>query len=676
MRFLLIIFLLFTDQLMAQDIITDTLPETEVQSFLSSSQWKSTPAAIGFIQSETKSFVAPQQLLARFNLVAGVRMEERSPGSYRLAVRGSLLRSPFGVRNVRVYYNGFSLSDATGNTYLNILDPTQIHEGEIMKGPVASVYGAGTTGGIILQSIDPSKFSKSMRGESGFSIGSFGLTHQYFQTHNNHKNFNSSFYQSRLHQNGYREQSLLHRDALQWNAKWDMKNNWNMQALLLWTGLYYQTPGGLTRVQFQTNPRLARPAAGTLPGAIQQQSSIRNNTYFAGLSFERKRNHSSSQLFLQHSSIDLTNPFITNYEKRKEENWGVRMVQKWVTNFRNSRVVWHVGGELQSNRSHIQNWMNLSGIQGNRLITDVVFAQQGFVFAQTEWVSGKWNAQIGASYNYLGYSYRREFPSNVPKQSISPESPFTPRIAMGYALNNEQKLYITVSRGFSAPSLAEIRPSTNQFADQLRAESGWNFEMGWKGFLFNRALRFDVAAYHFLLKNAIVRQLNLAGVEYFINAGSVQQSGLDISLHHQTSINKLNQIEWTFSYSFQPYKFLDYPSGSNNFKNNRLTGVPQHQAVFGAKYMYEKWHLASFVQSVGKLPLQDSNENFADAYLLGQLKLGYALHARDIKWDIFLLVDNILNQQYSLGNDINAAGGRFFNAAPSRSLQVGVKLSW
>ncbi|MEJ0103149.1 MAG: hypothetical protein WDO19_11585 [Bacteroidota bacterium] len=37
------------------------------------------------------------------NNTPGVRMEERSPGSYRLNLRGSTLRSPFGVRNVKVY---------------------------------------------------------------------------------------------------------------------------------------------------------------------------------------------------------------------------------------------------------------------------------------------------------------------------------------------------------------------------------------------------------------------------------------------------------------------------------------------------------------------------------------------------------------------------------------------
>jgi len=36
------------------------------------------------------------------------------------------------------------------------------------------------------------------------------------------------------------------------------------------------------------------------------------------------------------------------------------------------------------------------------------------------------------------------------------------------------------------------------------------------------------------------------------------------------------------------------------------------------------------------------------------------------------LIDNLLNEKYSLGNDLNAFGSRFFNAAPTRNLQTGI----
>lgn len=71
-------------------------------------------------------------LVSGLNTLPGVRMEERSPGSYRLSIRGSLLRSPFSVRNIKMYLDDFPLTDAGGNTYLNALDPSSISSMEGM----------------------------------------------------------------------------------------------------------------------------------------------------------------------------------------------------------------------------------------------------------------------------------------------------------------------------------------------------------------------------------------------------------------------------------------------------------------------------------------------------------------------------------------------------------------
>ena len=58
------------------------------------------PAPIVFISKAQFSRFNNISLLPALNTSPGVRMEERSPGSYRLNIRGSSLRSPFGVRNV------------------------------------------------------------------------------------------------------------------------------------------------------------------------------------------------------------------------------------------------------------------------------------------------------------------------------------------------------------------------------------------------------------------------------------------------------------------------------------------------------------------------------------------------------------------------------------------------
>jgi iron complex outermembrane receptor protein len=62
------------------------------------------------------------------------------------------LRSPFGVRNVKVYFDEIPFTDAVGNTYLNQLSFYNFNSIEVIKGPGGSLYGAGTGGVILIHS--------------------------------------------------------------------------------------------------------------------------------------------------------------------------------------------------------------------------------------------------------------------------------------------------------------------------------------------------------------------------------------------------------------------------------------------------------------------------------------------------------------------------------------------
>ena len=47
---------------------------------------------------------------------------------------------------MKVYWNEIPLTDGGGNTYLNLVDLNELTGAEIIKGPAASTYGAGTGG--------------------------------------------------------------------------------------------------------------------------------------------------------------------------------------------------------------------------------------------------------------------------------------------------------------------------------------------------------------------------------------------------------------------------------------------------------------------------------------------------------------------------------------------------
>src|SRR5690606_6969663 len=74
--------------------------------------------------------------------------------------------------------------------------------------------------------------------------------------------------------------------------------------------------------------------------------------------------------------------------------------------------------------------------------------------------------------------------------------------------------------------------------------------------------------------------------------------------------------------------------------------------------------------------LDEANSVQAPAYHLAGLKLGYRTRLDRWQLDLYLGKTNLLDETYSLGNDINAAGGRYYNAAPGRNYFAGAALSW
>ncbi|MCW3087718.1 MAG: TonB-dependent receptor YncD precursor [Sediminibacterium sp.] len=662
-------------------VIPDTLlQEVVVEAFNSRLQWKAVPAAVAVVTAKEMNRYANVSLVPILNTVPGIRMEERSPASYRLSVRGSLLRSPFGVRNVKVYWNGIPLTDGGGNTYLNLLEPDQLTGAEIIKGPAASVYGAGTGGALLLRSDLAHTAGPSDHFQLGVIGGSYGLFKEQASWQYTTKVFSSSFQQSHLQADGYREQSAMRRDAVKWQGAWQGDHQ-QLKTLFFYTDLFYQTPGGITLAQMQANPALARQPAGILPGAVQQKAAIYNRSLFGGIHHEAALGNALDlKTFLTGSTTDFTNPFITNYEKRSEQNLGAGTNLVYHTKTAQGSFQWMNGMEWLHNQSTIDDYGNRSGVKDTVQFKDKAFANQWFAFSQMQYTIGeKWNFTAGLSINSQSYKYRRLSDPGSVYVTRTTHSILTPRFAVLYRISREVSLYALAAKGFSPPALAEVRPSDGNFYGDLGAESGWNYEAGIKGELFAQRLQFDVAAYFFKLENAIVRRNNQVGAEYFVNAGGTEQKGIEGLLKYRLvkkSSHFIRQADLWTSMAYQPYRFTDYQQGIVRYSGNELTGVPRTVWVSGADMeMAYGIYMNASLNAVSALPLSDANDAFAKGYQLVQLKAGFRCgNTTKCSWNFFTGIDNLLDQQYSLGNDINAAGRRYYNPAARRNLFAGVDL--
>jgi iron complex outermembrane receptor protein len=300
--------------------MSGTLDSVVVNAFRTKNIGQFLPVSTARISSAIIQQEVNGTLLPAFNSVAGVRMEQRSEGSYRLAIRGSSLRAPFGIRNVKLYWNDVPFSDPTGNTYLNILPFSLVSGIEILKGPVGAAYGLGTGGAVLLQSNFATDTILQNTASLNLRAGSFGYTGQDLRVTLQQKNFHQTFFISNEKIDGWRDQSGAAKKNITWLATLT-KNKHTIKGMALFTGLMYQTPGGLTLAQMKQNPRLARQATATLPSAVTQQTAVYNKTLLGSFHHNYPLTKNMDwQNFIVGTHTRFKNPFITNLESRKEKN--------------------------------------------------------------------------------------------------------------------------------------------------------------------------------------------------------------------------------------------------------------------------------------------------------------------------------------------------------------------
>lgn len=614
---------------------------------------------------------APDRLLEAVNLLPGARMEERSPGSYRLAVRGSSLRSPFGVRNVRVYLDDFLLTDVSGNTYLNAIDPEMISRFEVYKGPEGGEFGSVTGGTVQLSTQTNRDRSIAL---SGGEFQNYKGSLRLAEVTGKHSYQLFTGYQTTQ---SYREQSALDRKVIYFTDRYTYSDKGSLGLMLLSSNLAYETPGGLTLEQMQADRRQARPGTAVLPGAVVQQAGIFNKMILGGISHRYRITPKISHFIsVQGSYNDFKNPFITNYEQRYEQNLAFRTHFNFETFTGNSFFQTRLGAEGGGSKSVIRNFDNEAGIPGAAQNFDDIFARSGFIYlSQKAEFSDRLFVDAALSLNMTHYRWEGILPEQVSaRRKLTNE--VLPSLGISYILMPGWSVRAKISKGNSAPTIEELRSSAQQFNADLAAEYGWNSEFGMRK-QFGNSLFLEASIFDFRLKDAIVRRQTDDGQEYFINAGSTVQQGLEAVLETKPLLlntQLLKSVKFWMSGSFYDFRFKEYKQNENDYSGNKLTGVPMQtvQSLLTLKFAHNLGvDLAHFYTS--EIALNDSNSVFSDPSLISNITFRFPWSTAVFDSEIKLSVMNLYNKSYSLGHDINAFGNRYYNPAAKRNLLAGIR---
>jgi iron complex outermembrane recepter protein len=619
-------------------------------------------------------------LVHAFNSITGVRMEERSPGSYRINIRGSSLRSPFGVRNVKVYWNDIPVTDPGGNTYFNQFSFNNFSAVEIFKGPAGSMYGAGT-GGLLLMHSFENTWQPAVKVE--YVTGSYGLQNILASAGFGQKNSRNLITYAHTESDGYRNHTKTKKDNVSFISRFTISEKQQLTTSILYNNLFYETPGGLTAAEFTANPKQARPAAGGFPSADAAKAAIYQKNFTIGVnhrySFTADLKNSTT---LFGSFAQIQNPTFRNYERRNEPGFGGRTSFIYEKKINETKIQIITGAELQKGFFNTQVSKNKNGIADTLQTNDDIEYFTGSIFAQGDIsIKDLWIITAGASINKSKVDFTRLNKYPVVQQGRTYKNEISPRLAVQKKFKKSNAVFASISKGFSPPTISELLPSTGVVSTFLEAEEGINYELGGRVSLLKGKLRLEATGFYFKLNNALVSRKDSSNADYFVNAGNTKQKGIEISADYSASFSQgafLDHVNIKTAYTLNDFKYGDFKKGKTDFSGKRIPSVPNNSISVLADIQFKKGiYFSSTYYYATKIFLDDANTVAANAYHVLGCRAGWKLAIRSsVKLNFYAGVDNLLDETYSLGNDINAAAGRYYNAAPRRNYYAGVSFQW
>ncbi len=658
---------------------TKLLDEITIVGFDDNQELLKTPGAVGLVDREMIKAYDETSVVPAMNTIPGVRMEQRSPGSYRIAIRGSTLRAPFGVRNVKVYWNDIPFTEPSGSTDFNLLDVINMGQIEVIKGPAGSIYGAGT-GGVVNIYSEPEQESLN---RVGVSLGSYGMRRLETSLHTTHEQHTLSFKYAHQEAEGYREHSALDRDVLQLSGGFSFSSKSTVKAHLLYSDLFYEIPGGLNEEQYEADPRQARPGNAFAQGSVESNASIRQKYLLFGLSQDyRWHDNFSNQTVLYGDLSFFENPFLFDYKRDSQTGGGGRTRFQYDIPIGSVAASLVAGAEYQTALNVSRNFGNQGGQPDTLNFDDELRSWQALFFVKANLdLPDQFFLTLGLSHNQLNYDIYRLVDvalDSAYRVEKNFDPVWTPRLGLVKQFDH-MALHASISYGFSPPAIEDVRTNEGSINLDLKPEKGINYELGFRGNTFRNRLNFDLTAFYFKLDETIVQRQSDRGTVLFVNTGNTDQRGFETALTWfaiTASPNFITDLEFRSSYTLHDFIFKNYEKEEEDFSGNALTGVAPHIWVTSALLHTQPGiYLNLTYNFTDEIPLNDANSVYADAYHLVMAKAGYQKSFNEqLGMEIFAGVDNLFDEKYSLGNDLNAIGNRYFQPAPGRNYYGGVKL--
>lgn len=652
----------------ARDTLFRELDEIVVHAFDRRQEIVRIPGALTSVGSIVIEREAPSiNVLPVFQHVPGVFAQEGATNTSRVIIRGTGARVPYATGKIRAYFNNIPLTNTSGVSFMQDIDPAVIQSIEVIKGPAPSSYGAGLGGTIVLNAREPSVRNTGLSNSS--QVGAFGLLRNATTVDLVRQNMATSLVYSITQREGYRENNEFNRNAITSISQLKLSPQWSITGLFSFSDLKSHIPSSVDSVTFVDSPRNAAANWLRTRGYEDSRRFLGGvNTTFQP---EERVSLQLSVFSLWHDEKEMR-PFDVFFEERF--TLGSRLL---LQNYDLAGVVGLVlsaGGEFFTENYFHSNHENINGegVQGDPFSDNRERVNTFNVFFQVDWSLQNWNFSAGVNMNHSLRIYEDRFhtgPLNL-SGNYSYGYILSPRLAASYSYVPDNAVYLSIGHGFAPPSLDETLTPDGGINPDILPEKSWNLELGLRGKLLERRWFYDLALYRMVVQDLLVAQRVAEDTWIGRNAGESLHLGLE--LENQWIIRKqsaqsgsfLPEISLRNTITWNDFLFTDFVDRGVDYSGNKLPGVPDYM-VFVGLFMRSApgVYLMPSFNYVGPVTMNDANSKSTKSYSLVDLTLGYHYGtSQGLRLELFAKVHNLLDQRYSSMILVNAPS--FGGASP------------
>ena len=631
---------------------------------------------IGAAELESTNNFSVQDAL---NQIPGVKMDSRGyNGSRRLSLRGTIARSPFGVRNVRMKVNGFPITSSDGSSALELIEPADIQSMTIYKGPSGSYEMTGT-GGVISTKLK--SVYKPLAASAELTFGA-GIAELLMRTHFSAgfalKKFSARISGVYSNNDGYRTQEANDKKQLTFTADYEVNNRLKYDILgMLYEG-YWELPGHITLDDVEEDPTSANP------NSVGYNAHVARKRAYIGV---HQRADISEKLWndtwiFGHFS-DKLNPYGTfpGFQGLKDETsreLGGRTEFTFMPNLVSYNLKFKLGTQWQNFSNQIEEFNNVLGEKGTLKYDNSTVVTEGLIFASAEYIlNDKLTANGQLGYNIYNLDNSGINPSNDANldYSIKGNTKVLPRVGVNYKLTSTVNTSLSYAQGVGYPSIFEwVDTDSGLFSNRLDAETSDNLELSFKGRKKIGKGEFDwlVSGYSARVTNTITERENEEGITFYENSGESSQLGLEGQVSYSESFGSSNlKVYATFTYNDYALK-----NDTGSTKLN-IAGIPDYVAGFGAQWKRKGLSLdlnGRYVSEITTTLGEDYNSE--TDYLLLNAKAGYAFNKKKLwRYAVELGANNLLDQTYTSFYRLNATG-KIYNPMAGFNIYASLKVNF